>query len=126
MSHFFSLSQPLFSSLGSAFEFVSSNIVEDLLINPSAYVFVLRDFHIYHKDWLTYSDGTGRFGELYCNFFISNHLTQMVNVPTRIPDCDSQSPALLNVFFSPDLSTFSIVILPLKGSPDQVLSSKWL
>lgn len=54
-------------------------------------------------------------------FFISNHLTQMVNVPTRIPDCDSQSPALSNFFFSPDLSTFSAVILPLKGSPDHVL-----
>ena len=64
-----SLSQPLFSSSGSVFQFVSSNIVEDLLINPSAYVFVLRDFNVYHKDWLTYSDGTGRSGELYCNFF---------------------------------------------------------
>ena len=69
LSHFFSLSQPLFSSSGSVFQFVSSNIVEDLLINPSAYVFVLRDFNVYHKDWLTYSDGTGRSGELYCNFF---------------------------------------------------------
>ena len=29
---------------------------------------------------------------------ISNDLTQMVNVPTRIPDCDSHSPSLLDLF----------------------------
>ena len=31
-------------------------------------------------------------------FFISSNLTQMVNFPTRIPYCDSHSPALLNFF----------------------------
>ena len=30
------------------------------------------------------------------NFSISNHLTQMVNFPTRIPDCGFHSPALLD------------------------------
>ena len=33
------------------------------------------------------------------NFFILNGLTQMVNFPTRIPDCDSHSPTLLDYFF---------------------------
>ena len=31
------------------------------------------------------------------NFSISNDLTQMVNFPTWIPDCDSHSPALLDI-----------------------------
>ena len=31
------------------------------------------------------------------NFSISNDLTQMVNCPTEIPDCDSHSPALLDL-----------------------------
>ena len=31
---------------------------------------------------------------------ISNDLTQMVNFPTCIPDCDSHSPALFNLFFA--------------------------
>ena len=38
------------------------------------------------------------------NFSISNDLTQMVNFPTWIPDCDSHSPALLDIFLSSDAS----------------------
>ena len=80
------------------FDSISSNIDEVLSINLSANVFVFRDFNVHHKDWLTYSGGTDRPGELCYNFSISNDLTQMVNFPTRIPDCDSHSPALLDLF----------------------------
>ena len=38
---------------------------------------------------------------------ISNDLTQMVNFPTQIPDCDSHSPALLDFFLSSDTSICS-------------------
>ena len=41
------------------FDSISSNTDEDLSINPSANVFVFGDFNIPHKDWLTYSCGTG-------------------------------------------------------------------
>ena len=34
--------------------------------------------NVYHKEWLTYSAGTDRSGELCFYFFISNDLTQMV------------------------------------------------
>ena len=37
------------------------------------------------------------------NSVISNDLTQMVNFPTRIPDCDSHSLALLDLFLSSDV-----------------------
>ena len=67
-------------------------------MNPSANVFVFEDFNVYHKGSLTYPGGTDRPGELCYNFSISNNLTQMVNFPTRIPDCDSHSPALLDLF----------------------------
>ena len=77
---------------------ISSNIDEVLSINPSANVFVFGDFKVHHKDWLTYSGGTDRPGELCYNFSISNDLTQMVKFLTRIPDCDSHSPALLDFF----------------------------
>ena len=40
-------------------------------------------------------------------FFISNDLTQMVNFPTYIIDCDSHSPALLDFFLSSDASICS-------------------
>ena len=36
-----------------------------------------------------YSGGTGRPGELSYNFSTPNELTQMANIPTRRPDCDS-------------------------------------
>ena len=40
--------------------------------------------------------------ELCYNFSISNDFTQMVSFPSRIPDCDSHSPALLDLFIPSD------------------------
>ena len=62
------------------------------------------DFNVHHKDWLTYSSGTDRPGELCYNFSISNDLTPLVNFPTRISGCDSPSAALLDLFISSDAS----------------------
>ena len=90
MSYFFFLYQSP-SSLCTVFYSISSNIDEVLSINPSANVILFGNFNIHHEDWLTYSSGTDRSGELSYNFSISNDLTQMVNFPTRIPDYDSQS-----------------------------------
>ena len=55
------------SSLCMAFYSISSNIDEFLLISLSANVFVFGDFHVYHKDWLTYCGGTDKPGELCYN-----------------------------------------------------------
>ena len=105
------------------FDSISSNIAEVLSINPSANVFVFGDFNHHHKDWLTYSGGTNQPGELCYNFSISNDLTQMVNFPTRIPDCDSHSPALLDFFLSSDASICStMAFLPLENSDHVVVS----
>ena len=79
---------------------ISSNIDEVFSINPSAHVFVFGDFHIYHKDWLTYYGGADRPGEFCYNFSISNDLTQMVNLSMQISACDSHNPALLDSFIS--------------------------
>ena len=99
-----------------------SNIDEVLSINPSN-VFVFGDFNIHHKDWLTFSGGTDRSGELCYIFSISNDLTQMVNFPTWIPDCDSHSPALLDLFISSDASICSTMALPPLGNFDHVVAS---
>ena len=53
-----------------------------------------------------------RSGDLCYNFSISNDLTQMVNFPTRIPDCHSHSPALLDRFLSSDASICSTMAFP--------------
>ena len=65
-------------------------------MNPSANAFVFGGFNVHHKDWLTYSSWTDRPGECCHNFSISNDLTPMVNFPTRIPDCEPHSAALLD------------------------------
>ena len=80
------------------FDSISSSIDEVLSINPSGHVFVFGDFNIHHKDCVTSSGGTDRPGELCYNFSISNDLAQIVNFTTRIPDCDSHIPALLDLF----------------------------
>ena len=96
---------------------------EVLSINPSANFFVFGDFNVHHKDWLTYSGGTDRPGELCYNFSISNDFTQMVNFPTRIPDCNSQSPALVDLFLSSVGSICSTMTFPLLGNSDHAVVS---
>ena len=64
-----------FIPLCTVFGSFSSNIDEVLSINPSADVFVFGDFHTHHKDWLTYSGGTDRPGELCYDFSVSKWLT---------------------------------------------------
>ena len=52
-------------------------------------------------------------------FFISNDLTQMVNFPTLIPDCDSHSP-LLDFFLSSDASICSTMAFHPFGDSNRV------
>ena len=74
-------------------------------------------------DWLTYSGGTDRPGKLYYNFSVSNDLIQIVNFPTQMPDCDSYSPALLDLFISSDPSICSTMAFPPLGNSDHVVVS---
>ena len=120
VSYFFFLYRSPSSSLCTVFDSISSNINEVLSISPSANVFVFVDFNVHHKDWLTYSGGTDRPGELCYNFSISNDLTQIV---TRIPDCDSHSPALSDLFISSDASICSTMAFPPLGNSDHVVVS---
>ena len=103
VSYFFCIHRSSSSSLCTVFNAVSSDIDEVLSVNPSANVFVLGDFNVHHKDWLTYSGGTDRPAELFYNFSISNNLTQMINFPTGILDCVYHGSALLDLYISFDL-----------------------
>ena len=99
---------------------ISSNIDQVLSINPSANVFVFGDFNVHHKDWLIYSGGTDRPGELSYNFSISNDLTQMVNFPTRILDWLSLSCSFR--FISSDATNCSTMAFPPLGNSNHVVS----
>ena len=107
------------SSLCTVFDSISSSIDEVLSINPSANVFVFADFNVHHKDWLTYSGGIDRPG-----FSILNDLTQMVNFPTRISDCDSHSP-LFDLFLSSDASICSAMAFPPLENSDHVVTDQF-
>ena len=103
------------------FDSISSNVDEVLSIKPSIYVFIFGDFNIHHKDWLTYSGEADQPAELCYNFSISNDLTEMVNIPTQIPDCDSHSPTLLDFFL--DASICSAMASPLLENSDHLVVS---
>ena len=51
---------------------------------------------------------------------ISNDFTQVVNFYTWIPDTESHSPALLDLFISFDNSTCSTMSFPPFGNADHV------
>ena len=112
MSYFFFLYRSLPLFLCTVFDTISSNIDEALLINPSANVFVFGDFNVDYKDWVTYSDGTDKPYKLYYNFSIPNDLTQIVKSLIRIPECDSHSPALLDLLLSSDANICSAMTSP--------------
>ena len=47
----------------------------------------------------------------------------MVNFPTQIPDCDSHSPALLDLFISSEASICSTMAFPPLGNSDHFVVS---
>ena len=108
------------------FDSISCNKDETLSTNPSANVFVFGDFNIDHTDWLTYSGRTNRSGKVYYNFSILKNLTQVVKFPTPIPDCDSYSPALLDLFLSFDASIIATMAFPPFGKCDYVVVSVFI
>ena len=72
---------------------------------------------------LTYSGGTDRSGELCYDFSVASDLTQMVNFPTRIPDCDSHFHAHLDLFFSSDAGICFTMAFPPFENSDHVVAS---
>ena len=54
---------------------------------------------------------------------ITLNLTQIVNFPAWIRDCDSQSPALLDLFLSSDAIICTTMAVPPLGNSDHVVFS---
>ena len=53
------------------------------------------------------------------HLLISNDLTQMVNFPPQIPDYDSHSSVLLDIFVSSDANICSTIAFPPLGNSDR-------
>ena len=116
-SYFFFLYRSPSSSLCTVFDSISSNIDEVLSINPSANAFVFGDF------WGPILVELIDLVNSVIIFSVSNDLTQTVNFPTRIPACDSHSPALLDLFISSDASICPTMAFPPLGNSDHVAVS---
>ena len=109
LSWFIFLYQSPSSSLCNDFHAISSKINKVLSISRSANVFVFGDFNkVYHKDWLTYSCGTGRPNELCYNFSRKTFLRWLTFI-------------LGWIYFSFDLSNSSTVAFSLSEKFDHVV-----
>ena len=94
----------------------------DLSLESSADSYLCFWLALLHSVPYFFSSEIDRPGELCYNFSNSNDLTEIVHFPTRIPDCDSYGPALLDLFISSDASICStMAFLPLSNS-DHVVS----
>ena len=111
---FFNRSPSLFSC--TVFDAISSNVDEVPLINPSVNVFVFGDFNVHLKNWLTYSGGANRPGELCYNFSISNDITWMVKFVTL-------TVLLFWIYFSFDTIICSTMAFPPLGNSDHAVVS---
>ena len=109
LSYFFFLYRSPFSSLCKVFDSVSSNIDEVLSFNPPANLFV----NVYHKDWLTYSGGTDKSGEL-CYMTLLRWLTFLLV---------SQTVILTVLLFWMYVSICSTMVFPTLGNSDHVVGS---
>ena len=85
-------------------------------------MFLLGDFNVHHKDCLTYSDVSGRTGELCYNFSTSNDVTQLVNFPTQTQLWLSQSWFFYFFLSSYARICFTTAFTPLGNSDHDVAS----
>ena len=60
---------------------------------------------------------------MFIYVYILNDLTQTFNFPTRIPDCDSHSSALLDLFLSSGASICSTMAFSPLGNSDHIVVS---
>ena len=122
MSYFFFLYwSPL--SLCTVFDSISSNIDEVLSINPSANVFIYGDLKSIIRTGLPILMKLIYLVNSVIIYSISIDLTQMVNFPTQIPDCDSHSPGHFDLFISSDASICFTMVFPPLGNYDHVVLS---
>ena len=104
LSYFFFLYGSSSSSLCTVFD-----AIEVIPIKPSANRFIFGDFQVHHKDYLTYSGGTDRPGEL-CHNFSQMTLCRWLTF-------------FLGLFLSSDTSICSTMAFPPLENSDHVVVS---
>ena len=90
--------------------------------SPFSEIIILGDFNVHHSLWLS-SNKTDTAGELALNFALDNHLVQLVQTPTHIPDRHGDFPNILDLFLTTHPKPYSVDILPSLGKSDHALIS---
>ena len=75
--------------------------------SPFAEISILGDFNVHHQQWLS-STFTDQPGEQAFNFAILHDLEQLVQHPTRIPDCFGDMSNILDIFLTSNPSAYSV------------------
>ncbi|MPC57641.1 hypothetical protein E2C01_051626 [Portunus trituberculatus] len=78
---------------------------------------ILGDFNVHHKLWLS-SPFTDHPGEPAFNFAILHDLEQLMQHPTSIPDCLGDTPSIIHLFLSSNLSAYAVTLSSPLGSSD--------
>ena len=111
--------------LCTVFDSISSDLDEVLSMNPSVNAFVFGDFHVHHKNWLTYSGGTYRPSELCYNFSISTTLLRWLTFLLR-SETVILTVLLFWIYFFLLMLVFVLQLLVLKFWSCCCLSFHWL
>ena len=111
------------SSSCSVVEAVSSNIDKALILHPSANIMVCGDFNAHNTEWLGHSHTTDVAGVFCQEFALAQDLTQIVDFPTRIPDCVDHQPYLLDLFLCSNPDSCTVTSHPPLGRSDHIVVS---
>ena len=125
-SYIFTLYRPQHDTDGNVlFDQIAEKVDQILTECPSANIHICGDFNVHHKDWLTHSNTTDTAGRHCHDFAMAYGLTQIVDVPTRVPDRDGDFASLLDLFLTsvPDKCTHSVTA-PMGTSDHCVISVK--
>ena len=80
-----------------------------------AEIFILGDFNVHRKLWLS-SSFTDQSGQQTFNFTIFHDLEQLVQFPIRIPKRIGDTPNILDLFLTSNPSTYSVKLSSPLGS----------
>lgn len=88
---------------------------------PNSEVIFLGDFNVHNPSWLKFSSRINEAGRRAEEFAISCNLTQLVDVPTRIPDRQGDDAHILDLFLTTHPSLYRISTTAPLGKSDHIL-----
>ncbi|MPC25573.1 hypothetical protein E2C01_018691 [Portunus trituberculatus] len=104
------------------FDYLTSKVEHILSLHPFVGISILEDFNVHHQLWLSFTF-TDHPDELAFDFAILHDREQLVQHPTRIPDCLGDTPNILDLFLTSNPFAYAVTISSPLGSSDYKLIS---